>query len=76
MEGTEGVAVLFDEYPHGQRDAIFIFIDTSRDYFTMAYGWVFEPAFPSGTVTFDMFPPIKVSLKTFVVNAVRYNGSR
>lgn len=65
---TEGFVVLFDEYPNRRRDAIFIFNDTSRQKFALAYGRVFTPRFSRWVSRFWMNSPIQVTPATLIDN--------
>lgn len=61
---TEGYAVFFTE--DGARDVIFIYRDTSRDYFTLAYGIRLRFSFE---FMFRTHPPFQVTPKTLIGNS-------
>lgn len=76
IANIEGTVILFDEYisAYGQtdtldaeRDAIFIFNDSSRDYFALAYWRVWPPS-TSGATRMTINPPTRVSTVTLLRN--------
>lgn len=72
IAGTQGTVILFDEYPDGSKDAIFIFNDTSRQSFALAYGSAPTSPFLSGLGRFWMHPPIQVTPSTLISNSTHF----